>query len=355
MHVTIAIRDYRNTLIISGLSLLLFFVLLFSLTVGAVSIPLSDAFVILLKEAGIYSNTSVDETYEVVMTSIRLPRVVMTLIIGSALGVSGASLQGLFRNPLVEPSLIGVSGGSAAAVVALIVFGSALLPAVPVWIYNSMTSLVAFAGGGIATFIVLKLSKNSGRTNIASLILIGVAVNALTGALIGLAIFYADDNQLNTFMFWTLGDLGGASWDKLQFAAPLLLLSTVSLFFFGKILNVFALGESEAYHVGVNVEQIKRTMILFSAFSVGVSVSLAGIIGFIGLIVPHVIRTSFHPDNNLVLPASALGGALLLLISDVIARTIVSPAELPIGVVTALIGAPFFIMLLLKAKQKIEL
>jgi iron complex transport system permease protein len=355
MNTTAAIRGYRDILIISSLGVLLFLILIFSLTVGAVSIPFSDAFVILLKQAGIFSNKNVDETYEVVMTSIRLPRILMTLIIGAALGVSGASLQGLFRNPLVEPSLIGVSGGSAAAVVVMIVFGSPLLPALPSWIYNSLTSLVAFAGGVIATFIVLRLSLSSGRTNIAALILIGVAINALTGALIGLAIFYADENQLSTFMFWTLGDLGGATWDKLQFASPLLVLSTFTLLFFGKILNVLALGESEAYHMGVNVEQIKRTMILLSALAVGISVSLAGIIGFVGLIVPHVIRTLFHPGNHLVLPASALGGAVLLLVSDIVARTIVTPAELPIGVVTALIGAPFFIMLLLKAKQKMEL
>jgi iron complex transport system permease protein len=186
-------------------------------------------------------------------------------------------------------------------------------------------------------------------------VLIGVAVNALTGALIGLAIFYADENQLSTFTFWTLGDLGGATWEKLSLAAPILFIATTCLLVFGRALNALSLGESEAYHMGVNVEQIKRLMILLSALAVGVSVSLAGIIGFIGLVVPHVIRTVFHSDNRLVLPASALGGALLLLLADIIARTVVSPAELPIGVVTALIGAPFFITLLLKAKRKQEL
>lgn len=355
MQITIAIRDHRNVVIITGLTVLLLATAIFSLTVGAVQIPFTDAFMILLKQAGIITNISADETQEIVMTSIRMPRVLMTLLIGAALGISGASLQGLFRNPLVEPSLIGVSGGSAAAVVVVIVFGASLLPVLPSWIYNSIISIAAFAGGTIATFLVLRLSMSSGRTNIAVLVLIGVAVNALTGALIGLAIFYADENQLSTFMFWTLGDLGGATWDKLRLAAPLLLFSVVLLLFFGKVLNVLALGEPEAYHMGVNVEQVKRTLILLSALSVGISVSLAGIIGFVGLVVPHVVRTLFHADNQLVLPASALGGAFLLLLADIIARTVVSPAELPIGVVTALIGAPFFIMLLLKAKLKNEL
>lgn len=354
MDIALSIRDYKSPLIITGLGLLLLITTLFSLTVGSVGIPLHEACVILLKHLGLFSNTSVNETYEVVMNTIRLPRIMMTLLIGSALGISGASLQGLFRNPLVEPSLIGVSGGSAAAVVFAIVFGSAILPALPDWIYNSFISVVAFAGGSLATFFVLRLSIDSGRTNIAVLVLIGVAVNALTGAIIGLAIFYADENQLSTFMFWTLGDLGGANWSKLSLAAPLLLFSTLGLLFFAHHLNALALGESEAYHLGVNVEQTKRIMILLSAVGVGVSVSLAGIIGFIGLVVPHVIRTLFQSDNTLVLPASALGGSLLLLAADIIARTIVSPAELPIGVVTALIGAPFFITLLLKAKRKQE-
>lgn len=355
MQGTLTIVNRRNFLVITSLSGLLGIVTIFSLTVGAVSIPFSDAFIIILQQFGLLTNVAIDETFQVVMSSIRLPRIFMTLAIGASLGISGASLQGLFRNPLVEPSLIGVSGGSAAAVVAIIVFGAGIESLLPGWIFNSLITLAAFAGGAFATFFVLRLSMSSGRTNIAVLVLIGVAVNALTGALIGLAIFYADENQLSTFTFWTLGDLGGATWEKLSLAAPILFIATTCLLVFGRALNALSLGESEAYHMGVNVEQIKRLMILLSALAVGVSVSLAGIIGFIGLVVPHVIRTVFHSDNRLVLPASALGGALLLLLADIIARTVVSPAELPIGVVTALIGAPFFITLLLKAKRKQEL
>jgi iron complex transport system permease protein len=355
MQILLTIAHRRNILVIACLGLLLLITTVFSLTVGAVVIPFTEASIILLQKLGLFGSVGVDETFEVVMTSIRLPRVLMTLVIGAALGISGASLQGLFRNPLVEPSLIGVSGGSAAAVVLTIVFGAGVAPYLAGWIYNSLISLVAFAGGALATFLVLRMSMSSGRTNIAVLVLIGVAVNAMTGALIGIAIFYADENQLSTFTFWTLGDLGGATWEKLGLAAPILFISTSCLLFFGRALNALSLGESEAYHMGVNVEQIKKIMILLSALAVGVSVSLAGIIGFIGLVVPHVVRTVFHSDNQLVLPASALGGALLLLFADIVARTIVSPAELPIGVVTALIGAPFFIALLLKAKRKHEL
>ncbi|RAW02361.1 FecCD family ABC transporter permease [Pseudochryseolinea flava] len=355
MVTSIVLRQYKTITILVVLGLSLLFVTLFSLTVGAVSIPFSDAVVILCKSFGLFNDITIDDTFTVVMTSIRLPRVVMTLLIGAALGISGAALQGLFRNPLVEPSLIGVSGGSAAAVVVLIVFGSAVLPSVALWSYSVMLSLAAFAGGSAITFFVLKLSMDSGRTNMAALILIGVAVNALTGAIIGVAIFYANEQQMSMFLFWTLGDLGGATWDKLRIAAPALILSTVGLCFFAKPLNVLALGEAEAYHMGVHVEQTKRLMIFMAAAAVAVSVSLAGIIGFVGLIVPHLIRTIFYVDNTLVLPASALGGAFLLIIADIIARVVVAPAELPIGVVTALIGSPFFIMLLLKSKRKLQL
>jgi iron complex transport system permease protein len=355
MNAAVTLRDLRTTVVLVGLGASLLVATIFSLTIGAVSIPAGDVVVILLQKLGLFQSTAVDEMHTVVLSSIRIPRIVMTMLIGGALGVSGAALQGLFRNPLVEPSLIGVSGGSAAAVVVLIVFGGPLSVYLAAWVYDSLLPIVAFAGGLSATFLVLRLSSELGRTNVAVLILTGVALNALAEAVIGLAIFYADDNQLRTFTFWTLGDLGGATWQKLGFAAPFLIGSTGALLFFARSLNALALGEAEAYHIGVDVERTKKLIILFAALAVGVSVSLSGMIGFIGLVVPHVIRLSFQADNRLVLPASVLGGALLLVLADVIARTVVSPSELPIGVVTALIGAPFFVALLLNAKKRHEL
>jgi iron complex transport system permease protein len=355
MQLAVSTKDYRQAIIVVGLSICLVSATLFSLTVGAVSIPVVDVAIILLKKLGLFSAIEVENVHEIVLNSIRLPRIFMTLLIGASLGISGACLQGLFRNPLVEPSLIGVSGGSASAVVLIIVFGGSLaLPAAGL-VHDAVLSIAAFAGGLAATFLVLKFSNQSGRTNIAVLILIGVAISAMAGAVIGLAIFYADENQLRTFTFWTLGDLGGATWEKLMIAAPILMISSGFLLFFSKSLNALALGEAEAFHLGVDTERTKKLIILLSAVSVGVSVSMAGMIGFIGLVVPHVIRISFSPDNRLVLPASILCGGLLLILSDLIARTIVSPAELPIGVVTALIGAPFFIGLLMNAHRKNEL
>lgn len=355
MNASLSIRPHRHVLVLTSLGIALAITTLFSLTVGAVSIPMQEVSILLAQKLGLFTSIEVDATYEVVLNSIRLPRILMTLLIGGALGVSGAALQGLFRNPLVEPSLIGVSGGAASAVVLVIVFGSSLALPASGWIHDSFISLVAFVGGLSVTFLVLKLSSQQGKTNIAVLVLIGVAVNALAGAIIGLAIFYADDNQLRTFTFWTLGDLGGATWEKLSIAGPLLLLSSLVLIFFSHNLNALSLGETEAFHVGVDTERTKKYIIFFSAMAVGISVSLSGMIGFVGLVVPHVIRVSLYSDNKLVLPCSVIGGALLLLIADIIGRTVVSPSELPIGVVTALIGAPFFIALLINAKQKNEL
>lgn len=355
MNAILFLHPGRNAIIIASLTVCLLLTIVFSLSVGAVAIPLNDVAIILMQKLGWFSSVESDSMYEVVMTSIRLPRITMTALIGASLGISGAALQGLFRNPLVEPSLIGVSGGSAAGVVIVIVFGSTLALPKDGLIYNSLLPFVAFSGGLLATFIVLKLSIQMGRTNIAVLVLVGVALNALAGAVIGLAIFYADENQLRTFTFWTLGDLGGATWNKLLVTSPMLIFSSASLLLFAPSLNALAMGEGEAYHMGVNVEQTKRLIIFFSALGVGVSVSLAGMIGFVGLVIPHLVRVLFCADNKLVLPASILGGAWLLIMSDVVARTVVSPAELPIGVVTAFIGSPFFIALLMKAKVKNEL
>lgn len=355
MNHALTIRDTRSTVILIGLGILLIVTMLFSLTIGAVSIPVQDVVIILLQKIGLFTDLQVDSVHEVVLTTIRFPRIFMTLLIGGALGVGGASLQGLFRNPLVEPSLIGVSGGAAAGVVLVIVFGASLALPTQGFLYNAIIPFTAFAGGLLATFMVLKLSNQGGKTNITVLVLVGVAINALAGAIIGLAVFYANENQLRTFTFWTLGDLGGATAGKLIIAAPLLITSIVALLFYSKTLNAIVLGEAEAYHMGVNVEQSKRNIIFFSALAVGVSVSLAGMIGFIGLVIPHLIRVLFDADNKLVLPASVIGGAWLLIMADIVARTVVTPAELPIGVMTALIGAPFFILLLMKAKLKSEL
>lgn len=349
---TIAWKQSKDSIVLAGLGIALIFVFLFGLSIGQMFIPMQEIPVILLKKLGFFSSVEVNPVHETVLWSIRLPRLVMTTLIGMALGLGGAALQGLFRNPLVEPGLIGVSSGSALAVVVVIVFGARFGLDQHSLSMSVLMPAFAFAGGLLATFVVLQIGKQMGSSTVAMLILSGVAVNALCGALMGLMIFYADENQLHMFTFWTLGDLSGANWSNLSIATPLLIAGSFFLFRYTNALNAIAIGESEAFHMGVDVDRVKRGIIFFAALAVGTSVSLAGAIGFVGLVVPHLIRVTFHSDNRLVMPGSAIGGPLLLILADLVARTIVSPAELPIGVMTGLVGAPFFIFLLIRSKRK---
>lgn len=352
MIVAIPLKQQEVGTILSVLAVALVLVMLIALSIGQVTIPVKDIVMIMLYKAGL-SAQEPDTVFETVLWSIRLPRIIMTVLIGAALAISGAAMQGLFRNLLVEPGLIGVSSGAALAVVTFVVFGSFLFTGSALGM-SLVMPVAAFVGGFVATMLVMKIGQQLGKTNIAILILGGVAINALAGALMGLVIFYADENQLRMFTFWTLGDLGGASWQKVLITAPVLILSSVWMLTYQFPLNAIAIGEAEAFHMGVDVERVKKSIVFFSALAVGVGVSLAGIIGFIGLVVPHLVRVIFRADNRLVLPASLLGGPILLLLADLLARTLVAPTELPIGVVTALIGAPFFIFLLIRANHKNE-
>ncbi|MEM1135710.1 MAG: iron ABC transporter permease [Bacteroidota bacterium] len=331
---------------------LLFFLLIASLAIGAVPISPLEVLQVFSKEIGISTGINTNETQQIVLLNIRLPRLLFTIFIGAALGISGATLQGLFRNPLVEPGIIGVSSGAALGAIVVIVFIARITP-ISVELFKAwLLPMSAFLGAVTATFITLKIGKYEGKTKVTYVILAGVAVSALANAAIGLSIFYADDQQLRTFTFWTLGDLSVATWDKIYILFPLICSSIIGLIGLARPLNALALGEAEAFHSGVSVEKVKLVAVLLSALVVGTSVAFAGVIGFIGLVVPHIIRISLSPDHLLVLPASAIGGACLLLLADIIARTVVTPAELPIGVVTAMIGTPFFIYLLIRSKQK---
>ncbi len=352
---TITLKQTKTSVILVSLGIALSIVFLLALSIGQVTIPVSEMVMILLKKTGLYVQYEINAIHETVLWSIRLPRVLLAVLVGAALSISGAALQGLFRNPLVEPGLIGVSSGAALSVVTLIVFGSSIA------IYQDNAGMkflmpaVAFGGGLVATLLVMRISGLIGRTNIAMLILGGVAINTLCGALMGLVIFFANENQLHMFTFWTLGDLSSATWPALLVSAPILILSSLWLLTYQHALNAIALGEAEAFHMGIDVEKVKKGIVFFCALAVGVSVSLTGIIGFVGLLVPHLIRTTFQADHRLVMPASLIGGPLLLLLADLVSRMVVAPSELPIGVVTALIGAPVFIFLLIHAKKRNEL
>ena len=284
--------------------------------------------------------------------SLRLPRVLAGMIIGAALSIAGAALQGVFRNPLADPGLIGVSSGAVLAVVLCIVVGQGALEGLSVmtsgWVDMDTfgVPLAAFLGALGATSLVLRLGLRRGRVDVTLLILAGVALNALTGSVIGLLTYMADDKALRSLTIWTLGSLSSVTWREVGVIALCAVPGMAWLVRQAPSFDLLLLGESEAYHLGLDAHRFQRRVILVCALIVGVGVGFTGMIGFVGLVVPHMLRLLGGASHRYVLLGSvALGGALLVG-ADTIARTVAAPAELPLGVLTALIGAPFFIYLL---------
>lgn len=282
-----------------------------------------------------------------IVTEIRLPRFCLAMLVGLVLAQTGTATQALCRNPLADPSIIGVTAGAAVAAVLMIGVGYQYDIDVAFWL-----PIASFIGALSVTALVAVLSTRGGAINVTNLILVGVALNALAFAVIGLVSFYADDSALRLINYWTMGSLAGATWSTLFNALPLMLISIVGLCSLNKKLNVLLLGESEAKYLGLDVSKLKHKTVIFTAIGVGATVSMTGMIGFIGLIVPHISRMIVGPKITYVMPLSMAIGAAGLLLADWAARNVVSPAELPIGIITALIGAPFFLYLLIQQRSK---
>lgn len=305
---------------------------------GAVEIPPLQAVAILLSHAGFDLGVAYEPRTDAILWNIRMPRVALGILVGGSLGIAGAALQGVFRNPLAEPGVIGVSSGAAAGAVGAIVLGFSAFQ-----VYG--VAIAAFLAGLLATGVVYMVARVYGQTAVTTLILAGIAVNATAGAVTGLFIFVADDDQLRSITFWTLGHVGGATWPVVTSILPFFLLGFALLPLWSRALNLLTLGDREARHMGVSTERVRLGVIVLSALLTGAAVSVSGVIGFVGLVVPHVIRLIAGPDHRFLLPASVLGGATTLLLADLVARTVVVPSELPLGVVTAMIGGPFFLWL----------
>jgi iron complex transport system permease protein len=291
----------------------------------------------------------------IIVYDIRMPRVLMGILVGAALAISGALMQGLFRNPLADPGLLGVSAGSALGAIMVIVLGGTLLAPLSMIFGSFALPIAAFCGGLLFTFILQMVATRRGRTSIATMLLAGIALSALAMALIGVLIFIADDRQLRDINFWQLGSLAGATWAKVGSIAPIIILSLAVTPFLARGLNALSLGEATAAHLGVPLQRFKTVSIIAVAAAVGAAVSVSGGIGFVGIVCPHVLRLTIGPDNRYLLPASALLGAILLLLADAVSRTIVAPAELPIGILTAIAGAPVFLWILLRRRGVLDL
>ncbi|MFW2544819.1 FecCD family ABC transporter permease [Primorskyibacter sp. 2E107] len=320
-----------------------------SLQVGATDVTL---FAMLAKLA---QGEALSQMERVVLFDIRLPRLAMGVLVGAALAVSGGAMQGLFRNPLADPGIVGVGAGAGLGAILAIVLG-ALLPVRMIdLIGNQLVPVAAFLGGWGSTLVLYRVSTRQGRTSVATMLLAGIALGALAGALSGILVYIADDRQLRDLTFWGLGSLAGASWAKVLSAGPLIVLSIGAALMMGRGLNGLALGEATAAHIGIPVQRMKSIAILAVAGATGAAVAVSGGIGFIGIVVPHLLRLTSGPDHRTLLLNSALLGAILLVLADVIARVIIAPAELPIGIVTAVLGAPVFLWILLKRRGLVEL
>lgn len=340
-------RERIGHQLIASSVLMLIVAVLMSLSLGATGITLG-ALGRVLRAYILGSSDSEAIMGQLVLLDIRLPRTLLGGFVGAALAVSGAMMQGLFRNPLADPGIIGVSSGAALAAVATIALGNSLaLPFIRSFGTYALP-FAAFVGGFITTGLLVLIAGRQGQLMIGTLLLAGIAIGALSGALTGLIAYASDDRELRDLTLWSLGSLSGASWPKVIAILPFTAVIAVVLPRVIRALNGFLLGEAEAFHLGIDVERTKWLIIFATALSVGAAVAVAGIVGFVGIVVPHFVRLIAGPDHRFVLPCSALLGASLLLIADVIARMAVRPAELPLGVVMAAIGAPVFLHLILR-------
>jgi iron complex transport system permease protein len=340
-------RNALRLLALPGLVAVLVLAAAVAAAVGAAGIPPGRIAAALGLAAG---DPALIERDWLVLWSIRLPRIALATLVGALLAACGAVMQGLFRNPLADPALVGVSSGAALAAAGTIVVGDRYLGAVGVGLPIEALPVAAFVGGLASTILLYRIATREGRTSVAMFLLGGLALAALANAGLGLLVFLADDRQLRDINFWMLGSLSGATWAKVGAIAPFLLATGLAMPVIARGLDLLVLGESEAFHAGIAVERLKRVCVALVAAAAGAAVSISGVIGFVGLIVPHLLRLLIGPRHDLLLPAAALMGAALLVIADTFARTLAAPAELPIGIVTAVIGAPFFLYLLMRQR-----
>lgn len=337
-------KSLKKSIIVISFILLIISIMI-NITIGAFSITFSEIVNTII-------NHEENKLYYQVLLDIRLPRIMLAVLVGIAFGLSGALMQTLFKNPLADPSIIGVSAGASAGVVIFMLLGSFL----PALFYEGFLSylslpLSAFLGAVITIFAIYKLATIYNKVAVTVMLLSGIAINAMLGALIGLFTYVSTEEELKSFTFWTMGSLADGDMKVIFTMLPIVVATYIFAINKKVELNLLLLGEDEAKNSGVNSERLKKLIILFVSLAIGASVAFCGIIGFIGLVVPHIARLLAGSNHKLYLPLSAILGAFILLWADSLARVIIAPAELPIGIITALLGAPFFLWLLIKNRQ----
>lgn len=323
--------------------LLAFYVVLLvvSTSIGATNIPLHNVLITILKAIPFidkYIKADVSQENYLIIFMVRMPRIIMASLVGMGLAVVGASFQSLFKNPLADPYVLGISSGAALGA------ATAIVIKLPV-------TILAFIGAAAATILVYSIAQVKGKVTTTNLLLAGSALSFFMSAMISIIMVF-NQQEVNQIVFWMMGSFNASSYKNIIIAAPVVLIGTVVIYFFYRDFNLMLIGEENAKSLGVHTEKLKKVIIIISSMVMAVSVAFSGIIGFVGLIVPHMVRIVFGPNNKALIPFSALAGAAFLLFSDTIARTAASPAELPVGAVTALIGSPYFIYLLVKMKKR---
>ncbi|NOH79811.1 iron ABC transporter permease [Vibrio sp. RE86] len=342
------LRRLPLSLIVTLFGLSLLATTIGSVTVGPMNIGFWDSV-----QSLVFRSQNLAPHINLVIHEIRFPRTILCMLVGAILAVCGTVMQGLFRNPLAEPGIIGVSAGASLGAALAIVLFADISEQYPQFMNVAAVPLFAFLGGALTTILVYKMGTSKVGTSVTIMLLAGVAISALSGAGIGYMNFVADDQMLRDLSLWSMGSLAGANWTSIILCLVTLLILMLVFMRKAMALNALLLGEAEANHLGIPVQKLKRQLILLTAVGVGVTVSVSGMIGFIGLVIPHLGRMLSGPDHRTLIPISALMGALLLTFADMFSRVAVAPAELPVGIVTALIGAPFFIYLLFQQKGKI--
>jgi iron complex transport system permease protein len=339
-------RFWRWRIMVLALAFILFFAIVIATAVGPVNIPSTTVAKILLSKLPLMDSLfshSWSNVEESIILQIRLPRVLLGVLVGSALAVAGAAMQGLFKNPMADPYVIGISSGAAFGATIAVVLGVSGIFSVP---------LLAFIGAIFSAFLVYSIARTDGQMQIETLLLSGIAVAIFFSALTSFLMYVAGEN-LHQIVFWIMGGLWARSWDHVRVSFAPIIIGIMGIYVFARDLNVMQLGEESASHLGIETEQVKKILLALSSLIAGVAVSMSGIIGFVGLIIPHTVRLIVGPDYRILIPASALLGAIFLIFADSIARIVISPAELPVGIITAFFGAPFFIYLLRRGRRRL--
>lgn len=335
----------RKIAVLLLLFVLLFIVIVLSVGSGAVRVPPLSILRLLLHGIGIRSIELPPEMQLNIILHIRLPRILAALLVGSALAMGGVAMQGLFRNPMASPDILGVStGGSLGAVIAINtgLFGLNMF----------FLPLLAMVGALLASGLIYLISNYKGRTSLLFVVLAGLAISSLFNGLVSAILLFSQQYEVSQFIFWTMGGLEGRMWKHVLLPLPVLLPGMAVLFLFTRELNIFALGEESAHSLGMHVERTKKVILAITAVITGMAISISGPVGFVGLLIPHLFRMLIGPDHRLLLPVSAIGGALFLLISDLIGRVLIPPFEIRVGIITAVLGSPYFLYLIIRYQRK---